>query len=124
MKTPRMQRPHSSLAYSAAAAVIGLAATLASASSAVAAPPPDGPVTQKQTCELTRVHRGGIADALWVVAPVSDAFADRQVRCTLDPQERRDGAGGDERVSAVSGVTTTEPSVSSEPDRPVPFGRG
>ncbi|MFD5335973.1 hypothetical protein [Streptomyces hawaiiensis] len=69
MKIPRLHSVHRSLAHSAGATVIVLAAALTSAAPVAAhtAAPPDREEGQTSTCHTTRVQKQGLEDMVWSV---------------------------------------------------------
>ncbi|GAA2272584.1 hypothetical protein GCM10010234_04230 [Streptomyces hawaiiensis] len=69
MKTFRLHSVHRSLAHSAGATVIVLAAALASAAPVAAhtAALPDRDAGQTSSCQTTRVQRQGLEDIVWSV---------------------------------------------------------
>ncbi|MEU7716989.1 hypothetical protein [Streptomyces tibetensis] len=83
MKTTRLHSVHRSLAHSAGATVIVLAAALASAAPVAAQPValPDRDPGQTSSCQTTRVQRHGLEDIVWTVLFGSQVVQMQETRC-------------------------------------------
>ncbi|MEU3886187.1 hypothetical protein [Streptomyces sp. NPDC029041] len=83
MKTPRLHSVHRSLAHSAGATVIVLAAALTSAApvAAHAAAPPDRGADQSSSCQSTRVQKQGLENIVWGVLFGPQAMQAQDTRC-------------------------------------------
>jgi hypothetical protein len=85
MKTSRLHSVHRSLAHSAGATVIVLAAALTSAApvAAHAAAPPDRGEGQSSSCHTTRVQRQGLDDIAWSVLFGPRGLQSQETRCDV-----------------------------------------
>ncbi|MFJ4537593.1 hypothetical protein ACIP39_16730 [Streptomyces tibetensis] len=83
MKTFRLHSVHRSLAHSAGATVIVLAAALASAAPVAAhtAALPDRDPGQSSSCQTTRVQRLGLEDIVWSVLFGPQGLQPQETRC-------------------------------------------
>ncbi|KOV98677.1 hypothetical protein ADK65_20220 [Streptomyces sp. NRRL B-1140] len=83
MKTPRLHSVYRSLAHSAGATVIVLAAALASAAPVAAdpAPPADGDQNHISSCQTTRVQRQGLQDIVWGLLFGPQGVQMQETRC-------------------------------------------
>ncbi|MFF6951991.1 hypothetical protein ACFZAD_25455 [Streptomyces iakyrus] len=83
MRTPRLHSVHRSLAHSAGATVIVLAAALTSAAPVAAHPsaPPDRQEGQTSSCQSTRVQRQGLEDIVWSVLFGPQRMQAQETRC-------------------------------------------
>ncbi|MEW2807146.1 hypothetical protein AB0929_08515 [Streptomyces massasporeus] len=97
MRTPRLHSVHRSLAHSAGATVIVLAAALTSAApvAAHAAPRPDRQEGQTSSCHSTRVQRQGLEDIVWGVLFGPQSMQAQETRCDDGTvSEEKDGTRG------------------------------
>ncbi|MFJ4240074.1 hypothetical protein ACIP17_05615 [Streptomyces iakyrus] len=83
MRTPRLHSVHRSLAHSAGATVIVLAAALTSAAPVAAhtSAPPDRQEGQTSSCQSTRVQRQGLEDIVWSVLFGPQRMQAQETRC-------------------------------------------
>ncbi|MFF5366385.1 hypothetical protein [Streptomyces sp. NPDC013187] len=83
MKTSRLHSVHRSLAHSAGATVIVLAAALASAApvAAHAAALPGRDPDGSSSCQTTRVQRHGLEDIVWSVLFGPQGMPTQETRC-------------------------------------------
>jgi hypothetical protein len=95
MKIPRLHSVHRSLAHSAGATIIVLAAALTSAAPVAAhtAAPPDREEGQTSSCHTTRVQRQGLEDIVWGVVFRPQSRQAQETRCD-------DGAASGEKDGA------------------------
>ncbi|MEU0900321.1 hypothetical protein [Streptomyces massasporeus] len=83
MRTPRLHSVHRSLAHSAGATVIVLAAALTSAAPVAAhtAPRPDRQEGQTSSCYSSRVQKQGLEDIVWGVLFGPQSMQAQETRC-------------------------------------------
>lgn len=92
MKTPRMHCLRRSVAHSATAAVISLAAALTSAAPAVAdSAPPAQAGARQERCEVSVKQNQGLEELLLALLPMNPGAMKQENQCASHPDGQSEG---------------------------------